>query len=131
MFGAGMLLVFAGELFDTGTGAQLALAGVGGALLLAMTALRFSTMLRADPGERAVERSLLLLQLLVLIALVSRVVSDVHRPALVGLARLEYDQYHRARLRTQSTVGIVLLWAMVIAGTLIDRKRRPGGADLQ
>ena len=126
VFGAGILLVFLGRLFDSGTVTQLALASVGGVLLLAMTALRLVMVIRADRAKRAFERSLLFLQLFVVAGLAFDVVADANRDARVGLARQEYDSYHSASIswRTRSDAALVVLWGAAIAASFVDRKER-------
>jgi len=128
VFGVGMLLVIVGRLFDSGTGAQLVLASVGGVLLLAMTAVRLVTMIRADKTERGFERALLFLQLFVLAGLAFDVVSDANRDARVGLARHEYDSHHSASVkwRTRGDAAMVVLWGAAIAASFFDRKDRRG-----
>lgn len=131
VFGAGILLIFIGRLFDSRTFTQVVLAGTGATLLLAMTALRLYTMIRSENAERGFERSLMLIQLLLVLGFFTGLVYDAQRASYTGLARDEYDQYHSVRntWRNKEDAGSVVLWAAVIAGSLLGKKGGSGRAD--
>jgi hypothetical protein len=111
-YAGALLLLFLGErVVPTIEGARYGLSGLGVAIIVAVTALRFVTALRQTGERRVVERALAILSALGLVAIAAYFTTTDTGRGLLGVARAAPEL--RARIESATTVGWVAL--LVIA----------------
>lgn len=111
VFASGLLFLFVGErIFGFMPGTRTVLTGIGVALVVGVTGLRAYTTIASSGARRAVERSLLLCQLGVLLALVIYALTTNW-----GLAHFSFDEKGAEKFTTALTV----IWTIVMVCSLL------------